>query len=218
MPSAIAHEIVVLRHRVGEVLSFVRDRSIEVGIIVLDVDGNKAERFLRERSEEMETIVLDFEKRCVIAIAKHQPVASDLADIICLYRIARDIDRIMYLILSIAKKVLKLSKYRFLKESGHLFNRAALIRQVGHVESMLACCQLLVKEYRPRLVERVKQAHLEVTDIKRKVKKMSGAMNVSDVQDIDLVFNVFALSRHYDRISETIFSLVNDELAKMKSV
>ena len=192
-----------------------RDRAIEAGIIALDHDGRKANTFI-DSQERVEDEIVSFQVECETVIARFQPVARDLRDIMILFRIGHDLERVSALTLSIVKKTLKLIKRFEVDGSMRLFNRIELINQVGRVESMLKCCQLLTLSYQPYLVERIKQNNDEVGLIKQRLRLEVNSAVASEPEKAGMMFYLFAVCRHYDRIADLLY-VVSEEIVSLRS-
>ncbi|MDE3269098.1 MAG: hypothetical protein OYH77_02310 [Pseudomonadota bacterium] len=192
-----------------------RDRSIEAGIIALDYDGRKANEFIANH-EHIENEIGRYQVDCEVAIARFQPVARDLRDIMVLFRIGHELERVLALTLSVVKKTVKIIERFEVDNRKRMFNRIELIDQVGRVESMLKCCQLLTISYQPHLVDRIKQSNDEVGLIKRRLRQEVNAAVASDPNKAGLMFYMFAVCRHYDSIADLLYS-VSEEIVALKS-
>ena len=192
-----------------------RDRTIEAGIIALDYDNRKAKAFIASQ-DSVEEEISNFQVECEVAIARFQPVARDLRDIMILFRIGHDLERVLDLTLDIVKKTVKIIERFKVDSSTRAFNRIELINQVGCVESMLKCCQLLTLSHQPHLIEKIKQKNDEVGLIKQKLQQEVNSAVTSEPEKAGVMFYIFAVCRHYDRIAYLLYS-VSEEIVSLRS-
>ena len=192
-----------------------RDRTIEAGIIALDYDNRKAKAFIASQ-DSVEEDISNFQVECEIAIARFQPVARDLRDIMVLFRIGHDLERMLELTLDIVKKTVKIIERFDIDSSTRAFNRVELINQIGRVESMIKCCQLLTLNHQTELIEKIKQKHDEVGSIKQRLQREVNSAVASEPEKAGVMFYLFAVCRHYDRIAYLLYS-VSEEIVSLRS-
>lgn len=203
-----------LRNRLATLFMQIRDRMIEVGITALDSNASQAQQFIDSHSQ-IELAISEFQEECVVAIARYQPVACDLHSIMTLYRVAHDADRIACLTLSIAKKTLKISKEYQIKQYQRLVNRVELINQINIIETMIKDCKKLITTTDHSLLDKICQANDEAALVKRRFKETIDQEIVANPQHSGVLFYLFAISRHYDRIADLI-SCICQELTSIK--
>ena len=203
-----------LRNRLGGLFLQIRDRVIKVGITALDSNASQAQQFI-DSHPSIETAISEFQEDCVVAIARYQPVARDLHSVMILYRVAHDADRIACLTLSIAKKTLKLSEEYRVKQYQRLINRVELINQINIIELMLKDCKRLITTTDHSLLDKIHQANNEAAYIKRRFKETIDQAIITNPQHSGILFYLFAISRHYDRIADLISSICQ-ELTSIK--
>ena len=214
MITNVIDKISDLRNHLGALFLQIRDRMIQVGITALDSNASQAQRFINSHSQ-IELIISEFQEECVVAIARYQPVARDLHSIMTLYRVAHDADRIACLTLSIAKKTLKISKEYQIKQYQRLINRVELINQINIIETMLRDCKRLITTTDHSLLDKVCQANDDAARVKRRFKETIDQEIVANPQHSGVLFYLFAISRHYDRIADLV-SYICQELTSIK--
>ena len=182
----------------------------------MDADCKKAKKFVEEH-KQTEKKIEDFQKECEIAIVRLQPVARDLRDIITLYRIAHDLGRIANLTLSVTKKTQKLVEKFKIKRGNHLLNRVDLIHQVRHVAFMLRFCRQLAEGNEQQdLIAKIKAHNNEVGKLKSRLKEEIDNVAVANPSAAGLMFYLFAICRHYDRMAD-LCCTVSEEIVSLRS-
>lgn len=215
MAGDVVEKIARLRVELGELFLHLRDRTIAAGIAFLDLDAGRAERLISSHGQMKEEITA-FQEDCVVAIARYQPVARDLHDIMLLYRISYDVNRMEGLTLKVTKKTLKVVQ---VPDSLQQFNRVGMVDQIRHVAKMLGDCRRLVMDTQLKLSpsseiqSEVKKASSEVAMIKRRIRQVSDRAIAEHPQDSSTIFNLFAIFRHYDRISDLTYSVCEEIMA-----
>lgn len=212
MAIGVPDKISELRQNLGTLFLHIRDKTIAAGIAFLDFDSKKANQIISSHPQ-MATEITAFQEECVVAIARYQPVARDLRDIMLLYQISYDANRMAGLTLSIAKKTLKVVR---VQDGRKPINRAEMIGQIRQVGTMLDDCRKLVTNAELSLTSKIEQANAEVAMSKRRLKEATDCAIVAHPEDTEVMFYLFAVSRHYDRIAD-LTSAVCSEVKALKS-
>ena len=69
-------------------------KSIDQMIIALKDQNVELAREVIENDEQIDAMELKIEKDCVLVLARHQPIASDLRDVTSVFRVISDLERI----------------------------------------------------------------------------------------------------------------------------
>ena len=205
----VVAKITQLRFELGTLVLHLRDEAMAAGLAFLDFDAKGAQLIIASHTQ-IEKEITAFQEECCVAIARYQPVARDLHDIMLLYRVSYDANRIGGLTLSIARKTQKVVCEMDYHEP---VDRAAMVMQIRQVGTMLDDCRKLVMNNEPSLTVRVKQANAEVALIKRRLKQATDRAISEHPEDTGIMFYLFAISRHYDRIADLTSSVCEEIMA-----
>ena len=205
----VVTKIADLREHLGTLVLHLRDETMAAGHAFLDFDDKGAQLIIASHSQ-IESEIAAFQEECCVAIARYQPVARDLHDIMLLYRISYDFNRMAGLSLNIARKTLKVVG----EANGRaLLDREAMSAQIEQVGGMLDDCRKLVTDAQHALTDKIKQANAEVTSLKRQLKAATDRAIASRPEDTGVMFYLFAISRHYDRIADLTASVCEEIVA-----
>ncbi len=69
-------------------------KSLDQMIIALKDQNIELAREVIENDEQIDAMELKIEKDCVLVLARHQPIASDLRDVTSVFRVISDLERI----------------------------------------------------------------------------------------------------------------------------
>ncbi len=203
----VVEKIAHLRARLGTLVLHLRDKTLAAGLAFLDFDDQAAQQIVSSHTQ-IESEIAAFQEECCVAIARYQPVARDLHDIMLLYRISYDFNRMAGLSLSVARKTLKV-----VREAGEPLDRETMTAQIEQVGAMLDDCCKLVTNPQQALTHKIKQANAEVTSIKRQMKEATDRAIAAHPEDTGVMFYLFAVSRHYDRIADLTSSVCEEIMA-----
>ena len=209
MAADVVEKIADLRATLGTLVLHLRDETMAAGHAFLDFNDKDAQLIVASHSQ-IELEIADFQEECCVAIARYQPVARDLHDIMLLYRISYDFSRMAGLSLNVARKTLKV-----VGESTHRpsLDREAMTAQIEQVGAMLDDCHTLVTNTQAALGDKIKQANAEVTSLKRQMKEATDRAIAARPEDTGVMFYLFAVSRHYDRIADLTSSVCEEIMA-----
>ena len=167
MAADVVENIAHLRATLGTLVLHLRDETMAAGIAFLDFDDKGAQLIIASHTQ-IEREITTFQEECCVAIARYQPVARDLHDIMLLYRISYDFNRMAGLLLNVARKTLKVVREANGRQP---LDREAMTAQIKQVGAMLDDCRKLVINPQQALTNKIKQANAEVTSIKRQLKE-----------------------------------------------
>ena len=205
----VVEKIAHLRATLGTLVLHLRDKTLAAGHAFLDFDDQGAQLVIVAHTQ-IEREIADFQEECYVAIARYQPVARDLHDIMLLYRISYDFKRMARLLLNVARKTLKVVNEA---DSRPPLDREAMTAQIKQVGAMLDDCRTLVTNTQAALTDKIKQANAEVTSLKRQLKEATDRAIVAHPEDTGVMFYLFAVSRHYDRIADLTSSVCEEIMA-----
>lgn len=205
----VVEKITHLRAKLGTLVLHLRDKTLASGLAFLDFDDRGAQLIITSHPQ-IEHEIAAFQEECCVAIARYQPVARDLHDIMLLYRISYDFKRMAGLALSVARKTLKVVR----KADGRQpLDRAAMTAQIERVGVMLDDCRKLITNTQQALTNKIRRANAEVTSIKRQLKEATDRAIAARPEDTGMMFYLFAVSRHYDRIADLTSSVCEEIMA-----
>lgn len=205
----VVEKIAHLRAKLGTLVLHLRDKALASGLAFLDFDDRGAQLIIASHPQ-IEHEIAAFQEECCVAIARYQPVARDLHDIMLLYRISYDFKRMAGLALSVARKTLKVVR----KADGRQpLDRAAMTAQIERVGVMLDDCRKLITSTQQALTSKIRRANAEVTSIKRQLKEATDRAIAARPEDTGMMFYLFAVSRHYDRIADLTSSVCEEIMA-----
>ncbi len=205
----VVAKIAHLRATLGMLVLHLRDETMAAGHAFLSLDDEGAQLIVASHAGMAREIAV-FQEECCVAIARYQPVARDLHDIMLLYRISYDFNRIAGLAVNIARKTLKVVREADVHQPLDRDTMAAQIEQVGE---MLGDCRTLITDTHAVSHDKIKQANAEVTSIKRQMKEATDRAIVAHPEDTGMMFYLFAVSRHYDRIADLTSSVCEEIMA-----
>lgn len=209
MAADVVEKIAQLRATLGMLVLHLRDETMAAGHAFLDFDAQGAQLIVASHAQ-IERKIADFQEECCVAIARYQPVARDLHDIMLLYRISYDFNRMAGLSLNVARKTLKVVHEANGRPS---LDREAMTAQIEQVGAMLDDCRTLVTNAQAALSDKIKQANAEVTSLKRQMKEATDRAIAARPEDTGVMFYLFAVSRHYDRIADLTSSVCEEIMA-----
>jgi len=205
----VVEKIAHLRATLGTLVLHLRDKALASGLAFLDFDDRGAQLIITSHPQ-IEHEIAAFQEECCVAIARYQPVARDLHDIMLLYRISYDFKRMAGLALSVARKTLKVVR----KADGRQpLARSAMSAQIERVGVMLDDCRKLITNTQQALTSKIRRANAEVTSIKRQLKEATDRAIAARPEDTGMMFYLFAVSRHYDRIADLTSSVCEEIMA-----
>ena len=209
MAADVVEKIAHLRVTLGTLVLHLRDETMAAGMVFLDFDDKGAQLIIASHTQ-IEREITTFQEECCVAIARYQPVARDLHDIMLLYRISYDFNRMAGLSLNVARKTLKVVREANGRQP---LDREAMTAQIEQVGAMLNDCHKLVINPQQALTNKIKQANAEVTSIKRQLKEATDRAIAACPEDTGVMFYLFAVSRHYDRIADLTSSVCEEIMA-----
>ena len=207
----VVTKIADLREHLGTLVLHLRDETMAAGHAFLGFDTDGAQLIVASHAQ-IEREIAAFQEECCVAIARYQPVARDLHDVMLLYRISYDFKRMAGLSLNVARKTLKVVSEA---DGRALLDREAMSAQIEQVGAMLDDCRKLVINAQHALTDKIKQANAEVTSLKRQLKAATDRAIAARPENTGVMFYLFAVSRHYDRIAD-LTSSVCEELVALK--
>lgn len=205
----VVEKIAHLRATLGTLVLHLRDETLAAGLAFLNFDAQGAQLIIASHAQ-IEHEIAAFQEECCVAIARYQPVARDLHDIMLLYRISYDFKRMAGLSLSVARKTLKVVQKADARQP---LDRAAMTVQIEQVGAMLDDCRKLITNTQQALSNKIRQANDEVTSIKRQLKEATDRAIAARPEDTGVMFYLFAVSRHYDRIADLTSSVCEEIMA-----
>ena len=209
MAADVVEKIAHLRATLGTLVLHLRDETLAAGHAFLNFDEQGAQLIVASHTQ-IEREIADFQEECCVAIARYQPVARDLHDIMLLYRISYDFKRVAGLSLNVARKTLKVVNDT---DSRPPLDREAMTAQIEQVGAMLDDCRSLVTNPQQSLNDKIKRANAEVTSLKRQLKEATDRAIAARPEDTGVMFYLFAVSRHYDRIADLTSSVCEEIMA-----
>ncbi len=209
MAADVVEKIAHLRATLGTLVLHLRDETMAAGMAFLDFNDKGAQLIIASHTQ-IEHEITTFQEECSVAIARYQPVARDLHDIMLLYRISYDFNRMAGLSLNVARKTLKVVREANGRQP---LDREAMTAQIKQVGAMLDDCRKLVINPQQALTNKIKQANAEVTSIKRQLKEATDRAIAACPEDTGVMFYLFAVSRHYDRIADLTSSVCEEIMA-----
>ena len=205
----VVEKIAHLRATLGTLVLRLRDETMAAGMAFLDFDDKGAQLIIASHAR-IEREIAAFQEECCVAIARYQPVARDLHDIMLLYRLSYDFNLMAGLSLNVARKTLKVVPQA---DGRQPLERGAMTAQIEQVGAMLDDCRKLVTNPQQALTNKIKQANAEVTSIKRQLKEATDRAIAAHPEDTGMMFYLFAVSRHYDRIADLTASVCEEIMA-----
>jgi phosphate transport system protein len=181
-----------------------------------DCDSKLAQATI-DRDPRLDMLQREIEEKAILAIARRQPVALDLREIIATIRISGDIERVGDLAKNIAKRAIKLA------------SDARVPRAIVGIRSMHDCAALLLKDvldaYAQRDVERahkVWQFDCNLDSLEDSVFRDLLTFMMEDAHNITFCAHLLFCSKNLERIgdhatniAETVVYLVTGESLPM---
>lgn len=90
-------------------------KSINQMIIALKDQNIELAKEVIENDEQIDAMELKIEKDCVLVLARHQPIASDLRDVTSVFRVISDLERIGDQCADICEYVIMMGKKEYIK-------------------------------------------------------------------------------------------------------
>ena len=210
---AFDHDLQELSRMIAEMGGMAEKQVADAVDALARRDSTLAQR-VAAADASIDTLQRELEEKAVLTIARRQPVASDLREVVGTLRIAGDLERIGDLAKNIAKRVLAL---------GGEFPPPKLIRGVEHMtDLLLAQLKLVLNAYARRSNEEamaVWRADEEIDAVCTSVFRELLTYMMEDPRNISfcihLLFcakNIERMGDHATNIAETIYFMVEGQV------
>ena len=156
------------------------------------------------RDDEIDSREIEIEEECLKVLALYRPVASDLRYIVTLLKINSDLERIGDLSVSIAKRVIYLSKHNLLNSTFHypvMAEKAKLMLR----KSIDAFVQ---KE--PELAKEVCQMDDDMDALRKKRIKALLKLMADNPDQSDAISQYVSITRNLERIADHATNIAED--------
>jgi len=209
---AFDHDLQELSRMIAEMGGMAEKQVADAVDALARRDSTLAQR-VAAADASIDTLQRELEEKAVLTIARRQPVASDLREVVGTLRIAGDLERIGDLAKNIAKRVLAL---------GGEFPPPKLIRGVEHMtDLLLAQLKLVLNAYARRSNEEamaVWRADEEIDAVCTSVFRELLTYMMEDPRNISfcihLMFcakNIERIGDHATNIAETVFYMIEGQ-------
>lgn len=163
--------------------------------VFTQLDGTAAAEVIAT-SDEIGEEVSAFEDRITTTLALYQPVASDLRDILLLFKISHDYEKIAALSARIAKKTRKIAKLEKV-EIPPSFERS--MEKVGW---LVDACHQISHDLDPELAAQIREKSCELHKFKQDVKRYIEDQIAQHPELAKPLIGILGVSRNLVRIAD----------------
>lgn len=104
------------------------EKSLDDAIDALKNQNVELAKDVINRDDVIDDMELELEKKCLLTIARQQPIATDLRDIASVLKIITDLERIADHCADISKYTINLSKEKYIKSLTHIPEMAEKVK------------------------------------------------------------------------------------------
>lgn len=191
------------------------ERSINDAIEALKNQDVELAMKVIERDDEVDAMELEIEHDCLIIVARQQPIATDLRDVVSILKIVTDLERIADHCEDICEYVIKLSKEKYIKPIEDIPFMAERVRKMikdtidAYISKNLASAQ--------EICRRDDEIDKLFNDIVEELICIMEKNPESTRQCVDFIFIVKYLERmadHATNIAEWVAYYITGEIKK----
>ncbi len=195
MREALEKEIQAVTGRFLEMVAAVREMTAEATEALVKGDAELAQKVIK-KDREVDELELAIEDEVIAAIARHQPVASDLRFFVTILKAVTDLERAGDYAAHVAEDVLILAQEPPLK-------KYVLLPQVG--ERLLAMLDLVAKAVAERDLEaarRVLELDEDIDDMYEQLTRELLTYMLEDPRTLSKALTLLRVARSYERLGD----------------
>ena len=195
MREALEKEIQAITGRFLEMVAAVREMTAEATEALVKGDAELAQKVIK-KDREVDELELAIEDEVIAAIARHQPVASDLRFFVTILKAVTDLERAGDYAAHVAEDVLILAQEPPLK-------KYVLLPQVG--ERLLAMLDLVAKAVAERDLEaarRVLELDEDIDDMYEQLTRELLTYMLEDPRTLSKALTLLRVARSYERLGD----------------
>ena len=195
MREALEKEIQAVTGRFLEMVAAVREMTAEATEALVKGDAELAQKVIK-KDREVDELELAIEDEVIAAIARHQPVASDLRFFVTILKAITDLERAGDYAAHVAEDVLILAQEPPLK-------KYVLLPQVG--ERLLAMLDLVAKAVAERDLEaarRVLELDEDIDDMYEQLTRELLTYMLEDPRTLSKALTLLRVARSYERLGD----------------
>ena len=195
MREALEKAIQAVTGRFLEMVAAVREMTAEATEALVKGDAELAQKVIK-KDREVDELELAIEDEVIAAIARHQPVASDLRFFVTILKAITDLERAGDYAAHVAEDVLILAQEPPLK-------KYVLLPQVG--ERLLAMLDLVAKAVAERDLEaarRVLELDEDIDDMYEQLTRELLTYMLEDPRTLSKALTLLRVARSYERLGD----------------
>ncbi len=195
MREALEKEIQAVTGRFLEMVAAVREMTAEATEALVKGDAELAQKVIK-KDREVDELELAIEDEVIAAIARHQPVASDLRFFVTILKAVTDLERAGDYAAHVAEDVLILAQEPPLK-------KYVLLPQVG--ERLLEMLDLVAKAVAERDLEaarRVLELDEDIDDMYEQLTRELLTYMLEDPRTLSKALTLLRVARSYERLGD----------------